>query len=140
MPRRLEGKGAITEVSGKLVTVGEVGNAASLEFEVVVAEGVGAVSLLSGRKDMFEFEGDWWGGRSRIIGAALVPIGACLVEPGAEPFLQVEVVSAVEASGVEVLVLLARAEVGIGSLEAPNEPEKGGLPPLATEGVALEKR
>ena len=89
---------------------------------------------------MFEFEGDWWGGRSRIIGAALVPIGACLVEPGAEPFLQVEVVSAVEASRVEVLVLLARAEVGIGSLEAPNEPEKGGLPPLATEGVALEKR
>ena len=63
-----------------------------------------------------------------------------MLEPDVEPFLQVEVVSAVEASGVDALALLAREDVGIGSFEAPNELAKGGLPPLATEGVDQEKR
>ena len=44
--------------SGKLVTVGEVGNATSLEPEVMVAARIGVVSLLSGRKDVFDFEGE----------------------------------------------------------------------------------
>ena len=45
-----------------------------------------------------------------------------------------------EASGFEALVLPVRVGVGIGSFEAPNGPEKGGLPPLETEGVDLEER
>ena len=54
------------------------------------------------------------------------------------PFLQAG--SEAEASGVEGLRLLVRAEAGTGSLEAPNGPEKEGLPPLETEGVVLVKR
>ena len=58
MPRWLEGKESSAEVSGKLVMVGKVGNATSLESEVMVAAGIGVVSLLSGRKDAFDFEGE----------------------------------------------------------------------------------
>ena len=53
------------------------------------------------------------------------------------PFLQAG--SEAEASGVEGLRLLVRAEAGTGSLEAPNGPEKEGLPPLETDGVVLVK-
>lgn len=67
-----------------------------------------------------------------------VPMGACGVEPDMGLFLHR--VSDVEVSGIEVLELPARADVGVGIFEAPNGPEKGGLPPLATEGVDLEKR
>ena len=58
----------------------------------------------------------------------LVPIGAWWAE------------SDVEASGAVALALPVRVGVGIGSLEAPNGPEKGGLPPLETGGIDLEER
>ena len=37
------------------------------------------------------------------------------------------------------LALPVQVGVRIGSLEAPNGPEKGGLPPLETEGIDLEE-
>ena len=55
-----------------------------------------------------------------------------------EAFLQV--VSDIEALAVATLALFARVEVGIGSFEDPSGPEKEAFPPLATEGVDLEKR
>ena len=61
------------------------------------------------------------------------------MEVNATPFLHV--VSGVGASGVEALALPARTvDVGTGSFDNPNGPEKEGLPPLETEGVVLGNR